>query len=153
MKTLRLVKRLLTYIIGKPCTVCGLPMVWVRVERHEGNVIEEAYWCVKCKRYRLGKYGKKLWLKALRVPETRRQLVKKIKKSVHELECKLIPFPQWDDNKAWREVVPEGIQEEMFAEPPTASWGLGHDEDIGWYVLATQGQGGGIVWQEKELGQ
>lgn len=66
METLRLLKKFLVYIIGKPCTVCGLPMVWVRV-KDEGAVVEDAYWCVKCQRYRLGNGKKRRWKKALQV--------------------------------------------------------------------------------------
>jgi len=70
--------------------------------------------------------------------------------NIHELEKNLIPSEQWDDDPSWREVVPEDIQKEMVANPPTAAFGLGHDDQLGWYVLSTQGQGGGIVWHEKD---
>lgn len=83
-------------------------------------------------------------------PLTQCEIAAPREKTVHELECQLIPFNHWDDDKSWQNVVPKRIQKQMYAEPPTASWGLGHDDTIGWYVMATQGQGGGVVWQEKE---
>lgn len=67
IKTMKLLKKLLVYIIGKPCTVCDLPMVWVRVEQH-GTVVENAYWCVKCQRYKLGSGVKRSWVTTMKVP-------------------------------------------------------------------------------------
>lgn len=69
MKTLRLLKRFLIHLVGQPCSCCGLPMVWVRVMAQDGHTtVEHAYWCVKCRRFRVDADRRRTWVQALRLP-------------------------------------------------------------------------------------